>query len=224
MEGELRVFLEAFLWIGLDLGISTITLFEQSERFVDEVIASFNYECVHDRIADIADLSDGDLTLRYAGAPTTAQHYTVEGVLIDADFTLANLSKKGYLVIDNYTRAEQAALRDQIADFRTNHAGEYAVVVSTDETAEFFLGSQVNGLTVQGTDSADQYKLKGLNGVVENITLRGGGGADVIELFANADLPDATLDTLTIDGDGGEDVINVDAALLGSLCGSRWRG
>ncbi|MFN9976033.1 MAG: hypothetical protein ACK58T_39675, partial [Phycisphaerae bacterium] len=48
VSGELSVFLEACRWIGIDLGFSTITLFEASERFVDEVIAKFDWECVHE--------------------------------------------------------------------------------------------------------------------------------------------------------------------------------
>ncbi len=46
MHGELRAFLEGFLWVGIDLGFSEITIFEASERFVDYLIAEFNYECV----------------------------------------------------------------------------------------------------------------------------------------------------------------------------------
>ena len=54
VHGDLSVFLEAFIWIGLDLGFSEITLFEARERFVDQVIASFNWECIHEAPEDIA--------------------------------------------------------------------------------------------------------------------------------------------------------------------------
>ncbi|MBW2277841.1 MAG: hypothetical protein JRF63_10135, partial [Deltaproteobacteria bacterium] len=48
VHGELALFVEAFLWIGLDLGFSEITLFEAKERFVNEVVARFDFECEHD--------------------------------------------------------------------------------------------------------------------------------------------------------------------------------
>ena len=45
MHGELKAFLEAFLWVGIDAGFFEVTLFEARERFVDEIIASFDHEC-----------------------------------------------------------------------------------------------------------------------------------------------------------------------------------
>ena len=38
---EITLFMEAFLWVGLDMGFSRITLFEARERFVDIVLAEF---------------------------------------------------------------------------------------------------------------------------------------------------------------------------------------
>ena len=45
VRGELKAFVEAFVWIGLDFGFGEITLFEHIERFVDEVLAEFSWEC-----------------------------------------------------------------------------------------------------------------------------------------------------------------------------------
>jgi len=46
VRGELRAFLEAFLWVGIDLGfLGEITLFEARERFVDVILASFEHNC-----------------------------------------------------------------------------------------------------------------------------------------------------------------------------------
>ena len=46
VRGELRAFLEAFLWVGVDLGpLGELTLFEARERFVDVILASFEHNC-----------------------------------------------------------------------------------------------------------------------------------------------------------------------------------
>ena len=102
VNGQLKVFLEAFLWVGLDFGFGRITLFEARERFIDEIIAEFNWECMLSAPEDIADLSgDGKtIDLRYSGSDSDGQHrYTVtalgEDEKVNSKWTLETLFKKG---------------------------------------------------------------------------------------------------------------------------------
>ncbi len=212
MHGELKAFVEAFLWIGLDMGFSKITLFEARQRFIDAVIAKFEWECVHDAPADIAQLSGNTLTLQYFDSPGIAQHYTVDVLDVDQDLTLARLAKDGYLDSEFMTKAEEVSLRDQLAGYRNANNGQKVIVVSTGTRAEVFLDSQVNKLVVNGTSLDDQYLLKRLNGVVDRIEINAGAGADSIEL--TADSKGAKLGSLSIDGGAGEDHIKLDGNLF----------
>jgi hypothetical protein len=139
VSGQLKVFLEAYLWIGVDLGFSTITLFEASQRFVDEIIVSFDWECVHEAPASIAQTSTGTggekiLTLGYqdgsgnvyrdSSGNIPKQTYKVEALPIDNDLNLEYLLKNGYFDSEYSTRAEEIALSSKLAGWRTNNAGQ----------------------------------------------------------------------------------------------------
>ncbi len=45
VSGELDVFLDAFIWVGVQLGISKITLFQDSIEFVRLTLVNFNFHC-----------------------------------------------------------------------------------------------------------------------------------------------------------------------------------
>ncbi|MEI7701943.1 MAG: hypothetical protein WCK86_19250, partial [Planctomycetia bacterium] len=218
VNGELKVFLEAYLWIGLDMGFSTITLFEARERFVDEVIASFNWECEHVAPDSIADLSSSNvLTLSYTGS--SAKHnYKVEALPIDDNLTLAYLLQQGYFDSEFTTVAEETFLRDRLAALRQQHANGKAIVVSTGTRVEVFLGSDVHKIVTAGTAGNDAYNFIKLNGVVSEIALNLGDGNDTFESTADANISTG-MTTITIDGQGGEDYINIDSSLLNSAGG-----
>ncbi len=219
VHGELRAYVEAFLWIGLDLGFSEITIFEARERFIDEVIAEFDWECIHDSPSDIA-IQQGDvLTLRY-GDTTVPETYTVDVLDVNDDLTLANLAN-GFLDTEFYSRAEENALRDQLANWRATKAGDKVIVVSTGVRANVYLGSEIDKLVILGSANSDRYILKRLNGVVSSIDIHGGGNDDLIELYADTK-SSAKLASLTIDGDAGDDRITVDSAMLGLAAADKY--
>ncbi len=225
VHGQLKAFLEAFLWVGIDIGFSTITIFEASKRFVDEVLAEFSWECTLDAPHDIADQVGDELTLRYQGGPSSAYNYKVDVLPIDHDLTLANLVKEGYLDTEYYDRDGELELRNQLATLRSaypNNTGE-VILVSTGLKAEVFLASSVNKVIVTGTNMNDRYSLKRLNGRVAEIEIETGEGDDVVQLFADAEILDdpnavgqGLLSSLTIDTFGGSDYVDVDSMLLGT--------
>ncbi|MCA9172436.1 MAG: hypothetical protein KDB23_32450, partial [Planctomycetales bacterium] len=124
MHGELRAFLEAYLWIGVDLGFSEITIFEARERFVDYLIAEFNYECSLGGPSDIATLTSGVLNLAYTG-DDSSHDYTVLGTDVPDDgVTLQWLSQEGYFDADYYSTQERADFVTYLeANFGAANAG-----------------------------------------------------------------------------------------------------
>ncbi len=66
-HGELDAFLQAFLWVGVNLGFSKITLFNKSIDFLNVTLASFDYHCdiqlASQEPTILADLTGGVLTL-----------------------------------------------------------------------------------------------------------------------------------------------------------------
>ncbi|MCA9151676.1 MAG: calcium-binding protein, partial [Planctomycetales bacterium] len=239
VHGQLKVFLEAFLWIGLDLGITEITIFEARKRFVDQVIAQFDWECTLRAPQTIATLTDGNLNLQYSGSNSGgAQTYKVDVLPIDDDLTLQNLVRNGYLDTEYYDRAGELALRDQLASFRnyaelptTPDEKKYAIVVSTGYKVQVYKVGDVDSITVNGTGYADHYDMKRLNGRVHSITINSGGGDDVINLTGETnivdDVPDSylgagQLDTLTINAGAGDDIVSVDNIMLGNVNGQAY--
>ncbi|HYR33730.1 MAG TPA: hypothetical protein VEQ87_05520, partial [Burkholderiales bacterium] len=214
MHGQLSVFLEAFFWIGLDLGFSEITIFEASERFVDQIIRSFDHECLLDAPRDLADLDNGVLTLRYAGADSAGPHDYI--VTHEAGGNFANieyLAQQGYIDPEFYTQDEFDDLTNDILPGLRANPNREVIVVTTGLRAEFFFDDQVSTLRSFGTSQGDHYKINGLNGLVDEIDLHGGDGGDIFEITASA--LGGVLAKLTVDGGGGDDYIRVDPTLLG---------
>ncbi|MCA9011336.1 MAG: calcium-binding protein, partial [Planctomycetaceae bacterium] len=234
VDGQLKVFLEAYLWIGLDLGFSTITLFKASERFVDEIIVKFDWECIHEAPASIAQTSvdlNGDkvLTLSYQNSngttynPGTARHaYKVEALPINDDLDLAYLLTNGYFDPEYSTLTEEIALRDQLAALRTAYpdGDRKVIVVSNGLRVQVYLDSDVDTIRTTGTSGNDVYDFKRLDGVVKNIDMDMGAGNDTFNSTGDSDNNGGGaaqgLTSILINGGAGEDYINVDSSMLES--------
>lgn len=85
-RGSISAFLDAFFWVGLDLGFfGKITLFEARKTFVNEVLASFERFCPDPEPPDLAVLQGGVLTVRYLptdGPNTKPELFTVDQGMI----------------------------------------------------------------------------------------------------------------------------------------------
>ncbi len=169
-----------------------------------------------DAPSDIADVNNGVLSLRYSGGDDTGAHeYWVKPEVVTNDLTLQKLGENGYFDPEYYTSGELQGLVDQLQSLRTDHSGEDLIVVSTGARVELFLASAVSSIVATGTNEADTYRLEGLNGRVDSITINAGGGVDLIEVQGDASASNAFFGTLFLDGGSGDDYLRVDPSVLG---------
>ena len=220
IEGSVSAFLDAFLWVGLDLGFSEITLYEYRHSFINEVLADFSHHCAEPATPDIADFNstNGELTLRYEGANVgSAQNYTVE--YVDGPLDLEALY--------NYAAAStEDAGRDDTAktlwvDKNGRNLTEGAngsgsplsdqVVIKSRGVIEVYNVADIKSITAVGTDETDRYTIS--DGVIEQgaltaIELITRGGDDYINLGGKNGLGNGALVSSVIDAGSGNDVIH----------------
>ena len=210
-HGELTAFVEAFLWVGLDVGFTEITIFEERERFVDELLAEFNFECVKPAVDDIAELNNGILNLRYEGGQgvSEAHKYRIEGVKVNSELTTVGLLKQGFFDPDVYNSAELGVLNNTLQALRDDPSASDAIIVSTGVRVEVFDARNVNKIVTSGTAKADSYKLTGLDGLVTDIDLTTGDGEDYIRLSSGAS--STTSMNVTVSAGNADDRIEMDS-------------
>ncbi len=186
LHGELRAFLEAFFWIGVDAGFFEITIFEARERFVDVLLAEFDHSCPPPFL-DVAHLdSSGTLTIRSiddegrqvdsagrAGFETMHEHTSIS--LVNVDLTVG---------------ADDDGIDNPVDRIQVVGNGSF----------EFFDPALVTEIVILGTDFDDEYVIG--DDVAANITVHGLGGNDVIEVESNS-----ALHTRSIHGGAGNDAI-----------------
>jgi Ca2+-binding RTX toxin-like protein len=186
LDGQVRAFLEAFFWIGIDAGFFEITIFEARERFVDVILAQFDFECPPPTL-DVAHLAgDGTLTVRAidaggaqiddpgrAGHAPMAERYSIS--LVNVDLSVG----------ENDDGIDNPVDRIQVVG---------------NGSFEFFDPAAVTDIVILGTEFDDEYSIG--DDVVANISVHGLGGDDVIEVES-----DSPLHFRTIHGDAGDDTI-----------------
>ncbi|MBQ0785009.1 MAG: DUF4347 domain-containing protein, partial [Amphritea sp.] len=220
VHGTLTLFLDVFLWIGIDLGFSEITLFEATERFVDILLAEFKWECVHAAPEHIAEKTGDVLELKYYGDDSAGAHaYTVKQLNNEdtPNWTIETLFKQGFLDFDYYTSTELSALSTRLTSFD----GEDILVVSTGQRVEVYRASEIKKITTQGTASDDHYRISGVDEYVETIDLNTGGGSDLVEI--NLDDKDTVADAIngiTISSGSGNDIITVNGGVNDIIAGN----
>ena len=158
-HGEVSAFLEAFLWTGFKVFGAEITLFEARERFVDVVLAEFNFSCPEGPDPTVATYSNGVLTLAYdpdgSDAPgDQAEEYKVK--LTEIDITPSD-------------GADNPVER---------------IAVTGNGHTQYFDPTLVNKIVANGTDFDDIYKFS--SGIDADIEIHGGDGADYISIASDA--------------------------------------
>ena len=215
VHGELAVFLEAFLWVGLDLGLTEITIFEARERFVDEILAQYSWECVHTAPENLASLEGDTLTLDYSGSHSDGAHnYRISGSDNSDDWTLKGLHRLGLIDFEYYTSGELRDLDKSLEKIRKDEKG--VILVSTGQRVEVYGASKVKTLKAEGTDENDNYRLSSLEGFVEKIDFSDlGAGNDLVEINLSGQQPAeaslAGMMDIYLNGGLGEDTLVVNA-------------
>ncbi|WP_020680160.1 DUF4347 domain-containing protein [Marinobacterium rhizophilum] len=159
MEGTIKAFLEGYLWVGVKVFGSKITLFEASKRFVEVTLARFEWICPDLPDPTVATLENGVLTLAYRDAngsrnPALAEDYTV--YLDDIDVTPSD-------GIDNKVSR---------------------IIVTGNGHTQVFDPSLVTSVYAAGTDNNDIYEIDTL--INADLLIHGGGGDDLITLTGSS--------------------------------------
>ncbi len=160
MRGDLRAFLEAFLWTGVKVPlVGTVTLYEARQRFVDEVLASFELACPDPEPPVVATLDGGTLTLAYDPAGS---------------------ARPG-------DQAERYSVKLKDVDLDPND-GDPATVpriaVTGNGYTQYFDPALVSRIVAPGTDFDDSYNIG--PDLAADLVIRGGAGNDIISVASSA--------------------------------------
>ncbi|MCA1806412.1 MAG: hypothetical protein LC687_00900 [Actinobacteria bacterium] len=214
VHGTLTLFLDVFLWIGIDLGFSEITIFEATERFVDLLLAEFKWECVHAAPEHIAEQSGDELKLKYYGDDSGGAHaYTVKQLNAEdntAGWTIETLFRQGFLDFDFYSSTELSALSTRLSSFD----GEDLLVVSTGQRVEVYRASDIKKITTLGTSADDHYRISNVDEYVTTIDLNTGAGNDLVEI--NLDDKNTGADAINdirVSSGSGNDIVTVNGGV-----------
>ena len=212
-HGELDVFLEAFLWVGLNLGFSKITLFDKHITFLRETLASFDYHCDYANEghvdAHLASLVGGELTLGMG--PNAAIRNVNNGETAEA-FTVTLVDNNATVRVSAFGQRqdfEAASVTKIIAD-----GGSDVDIITLGKglTQELDLGggagddiifvNDASNVTITDTDGDNMINVTAATG---DVTITTGGGNDVI----NVNKAGGRVD---VQSGGGDDGVTVGAA------------
>ncbi|MCS7468642.1 beta-propeller fold lactonase family protein [Stieleria sp. ICT_E10.1] len=158
--GRLSTFLDAFFWVGMDLGIfGKVTVFEARKTFFSAVLAEFNFSCPNPN-ATIASQTDDVVTLKYEPGP---------GEPVDP-----NRGEK-YLV--------EQKMVDATPGDPTDNTQHLRIVVRSRGNREEFDPATVSKLFIAGTPNDDEYIVSA--DVTAAIEIHGGAGNDTIEVHSS---------------------------------------
>lgn len=209
INGSVSAFLDAFFWVGVDLGLfGEATLYEYRKNFVNEVLASFNYTCPPPETFDVASLdNNGNLNLRYeqnGNLNTTEQrNYSVE--VVD-EVNLGSLWRYASELAPDSSRDDinKLLLKDINGRDLTNLTGPQ-VIVKAGGVVEVFDADKVNSITASGSNGKDSFVLRGnLFDYINNIDINAAAGDDTINLV-NA--KGGQIAAITLRGGSGNDTI-----------------
>ncbi|MCH5376202.1 MAG: hypothetical protein JJ992_19705, partial [Planctomycetes bacterium] len=217
-SGQLSAFLDAFFWVGVDLGLfGKATLFEARQTFLTQVLAQFNSTCPDVPPPRLASLSPGDetLTLHYVPdpidpRPPQAESYTVsqQTMLIDEQDPGQGSAEFGVVRSRGYRERYLASQVSKIYTEGTPGDDEYLIDASVTANVELRGGLGNDTMQVNSSDAAANRRLLGQDG---NDMLIGGDGDDMLEGGNGDDMIQGRGGNDTILGGGGRDILLGDA-------------
>ncbi|ANG63895.1 hypothetical protein A8C75_16365 [Marinobacterium aestuarii] len=161
MEGTIKAFLEGYLWVGVKVFGSKITLFEASKRFVEVTLARFEWICPDLPDPTVATLNEdtGVLTLAYTDADGNTQ---------------ANLPEIYKVYLDNIDVTPSDGIDNEVE----------RIFVTGNGHTQVFDPTLVTSIRAAGTANNDEYEIS--TEIVANLEIHGAGGNDIITLTGNS--------------------------------------
>jgi len=184
MEGAITAFLEAYLWVGVKVFGAKITVFEASKRFVEYVVATFEWTCPDLPDPTVATLAtDGSkvLTLAYTGADgsrASAEQYEV--YLDDVDY---------YDDSGNLLRTEER------------------IFVTGNGHTQTFAKGDVDKIVAYGTDGKDIFEID--TAINAHLDIRGGRNDDLIIFSGNQN---SSRSRIMYGNEGNDTLVGTDMA------------
>ncbi len=193
---------------------------------MDEVIARFDWECIHEAPKKLATANAGakSLNLKYMNSDNSlystsnGYQYNVTTLDVNADLTLETLLTNGYFDSEYSTRAEEIALSTQLRNLRDQigqpGAEEKVIVVSNGQRVEVYPASQYDTLIVNGTSAKDTINISRARGVFKSITVNTEGGNDLVVLNPVDVADGSAVTSIAINAGTGDDNVIVDSSVF----------
>ena len=194
ISGELDWFLDAFVWVGLDLGFfGKITLYDETFDLGSGVIVKFENHYDVTVPPDVADLSGGVLNLHMGSdaAARGAASGDTDGSK-DEEFTVDHVAVSDHDRLSTYNHLT--------ADASVTGATTDLLIVGYNGYYESFDASKVNKIYVADAGAGNDSVTIG-DGVTANVEIHGGTGDDTIT--------SSSTGTNLLYGDDGNDRLTV---------------
>ncbi len=215
MEGAIKAFLEAYLWVGFKVFGAKITVFSASQRFVDAVLASFEWSCPDIPAPTVATLTNGVLTLAYTDA--SGQRASNEDYKVYLDtVTLPNNTREERIFVtgNGYTQTFQKADVSRIVASGT--AGRDTFRLDTAVNADFDISGGAGDDVIIFTGNQNAARSRIMHGGDGNDTLTGSLLSDVIYGDGGEDKIRTGDGVDTVYGGAGNDFIWAEGSTAGS--------
>lgn len=217
VDGSLDAELAWSIWVGLDAGFFTVTLFEDGDTLARENIATFIHTC-NNRSPALASLdSNGELQLNIGDRASfrASEQFRPDGAPADQLFEFYDPNDAEFAGTIRSTASDYAVaykLYEDSHDFGDGTEVD-AIVVESEGIKQFFVKDSVSRISGTGNGSQDVLNADGslrtvrgdliainLDAPTIDIDITGGDQADQFRA-------DGTFNSLRFDGGAGDDLL-----------------
>ncbi|MEO1201383.1 MAG: calcium-binding protein, partial [Pseudomonadota bacterium] len=218
IDGSLDAELGWSVWVGLDAGFFTVTIFEDSDVFLRENIVTFIHTC-NVKSPALASLdADGELRLNIGDRASfrASEQFQPDGLPAGTNFVDYDPNDPEYAGTIRSTDANYAVaykVTEDMHDFQDGLGDVDAIVVESEGIKQYFRKADVNKISGAGRGVQTVFDVDGnpigtrgdlivldLDAPDIEVDISGGNEADQIRV-------DGVYDSVTIDGGGGNDVL-----------------
>jgi Ca2+-binding RTX toxin-like protein len=195
-DGQLEWLLEAFVWVGLDLGFfGTITLYSETFDLGGGVIFEFSYHCGVTATPDVAHVDGSGNLVLHMGADAGRRN--------DADVNWTDVDGSADEDFQVIFVVAGTDIEDYALDGEPTVAAQDSYIVLYNGTGEIFAKSAVTGNIVVNDAQDGKDVLNVGENVAAGLVFHGGGGNDKVTYSGTG--------KARVWGDDGDDRISVNA-------------